>query len=121
MPFDSQTLDLLGRTPEVEIETRSSGGAVHRTIIWIVVDGSDAFVRSYRGPGARWYREVLADPNVVIHAAGRTIPARAIPAADETSIARTSAGLSRKYAGDPATPAMVADAVVGTTLRLDPG
>jgi hypothetical protein len=34
-------------------------------------------------------------------------------------VARTSAGLERKYAGDPATPSMVRDEILDTTLRLE--
>jgi hypothetical protein len=41
-------------------------------------------------------------------------------AADADSIARTSAGLVRKYAADPATPRMVRDEVLPLTLRLEP-
>ncbi len=120
MPFDQSVLDLLDRTQEVEIETRTPGGATNRTILWIVADGGDVFVRSYRGPSARWYSEALADRLVVIHTGDRRLDARVVPAGDPKSIARTSAALGRTYAGDPATPAMVRSDVLDTTLRLDP-
>ncbi len=119
MPFDLTILDLLARTEEVEIETHATG-AVHRTIIWTVVDGGDVFVRSVNGATARWYREATADPSVTIHAAGRRIPARAAPAADHASVARTSAGLERKYAANESLASMLREGILGTTLRLDP-
>ena len=68
---------------EIEIETRAASDApVHSTIIWAVTDGPDAFVRSVNGSDARWYREAVAHPEVVVHIGERRIPARAVAAAD---------------------------------------
>jgi hypothetical protein len=121
MPFSPGDLAMLAETEEVEIETRAAPDAtVHRTVIWIVTDGHDAFVRSVRGPKGRWYREALAHPDVALHAAGRRLPARAVPANDPDSIERTSAGFSRKYAGDPAVRAMLKPNTLDTTLRVEP-
>jgi hypothetical protein len=120
MPFSRADLDLIDRTEEVEIETASPDGATHRTIIWAVVDGDDVFIRSYNGANARWWREATADPDVALWVDGRRLTATASLAADPESIARTSAGLERKYASDPATPRMVRDEVLPLTLRLDP-
>ena len=119
MPFSPEDLAALDHAKEVRIETSGPDGTIHRTIVWIVVDGEDAFVRSWRGATARWYRETLANPNVAIEVAKRRLPARAIPATDRASIARTSDGLERKYEGDPATRSMVADEILDTTLRLE--
>ena len=51
MPFDAGTLDLLARTKEVRIETSRPGELAHSATIWIVVDGQDVFIRSFRGNG----------------------------------------------------------------------
>ncbi|MFN8519265.1 MAG: DUF2255 family protein [Chloroflexota bacterium] len=118
LPADA--LDLLARTAEVDIETRAADGTPHSTIIWVVVVDGVAYLRSYRGATARWYREVVADPDATIVAAGRRIGVRAVAAADDAAVAACSRGLEAKYAGDPATSAMVAPAVLGTTLRLEP-
>jgi hypothetical protein len=54
MQFNVADLDLIDRTAEVRIETSMTGGPVHRTIIWVVVDGGDVFIRSaYGQPFAR--------------------------------------------------------------------
>jgi hypothetical protein len=119
MSITKDDLALIDRAKTVRIETSHADGPIHRTIIWAVVDGDDVFVRSWRGPTARWYREALADPEVAIHVGKRRIPARAIPARDPESNARTSAALERKYAGDPATPSMLRDEILDTTLRLE--
>ena len=42
------------------------------------------------------------------------------PRETRTPIARTSAGLERKYDGDSATPSMVRAEILDTTMRLDP-
>ena len=120
MPFPAEDLARIDRAEEVDIETSMPGGEPHRTTIWVVVDGDDTFIRSYVGANARWYREALANPEVVLHVDGRRLPASAILAADPESIARTSAGLQRKYAKDAATPRMVRDEVLPLTLRLEP-
>ena len=120
MRFEPGELALLAEAEEIEIETARPDGPSHRTIVWVVVDGDEAFVRSVRGTAARWYREAIANPTVTIHAAGRSLAARVIPAADPSSIRRTSAALERKYAGDPGTPPMLEPDVLDTTLRLTP-
>jgi hypothetical protein len=120
MPLAPEDLAVLAATEEVEIETSLPGGPAHRVIIWVVTDDREAFIRSVRGERGRWYREAVANPRVTIHAPGRSIRARAVPAADADSIARASAGFERKYAEDPSTPFMVVPEVLVTTLRLEP-
>ena len=120
MRFEESDLAAMAAAVEVDIETSSQAGEPHRTIIWIVERDGEVYVRSYRGERGRWYREAVADPDVAIHVDGRRIAARAVAAADPDSVAACSAGLAEKYEGDPSTPAMLADAVLGTTLKLVP-
>jgi hypothetical protein len=121
--FDPETLATWDRAVEVEVETsRGAGARVHRTTIWIVVDGDAAFVRSVRGPGGRWYRELLANPSGAIHAGNSAVPFVARPAADADSIARVSAALERKYRqrSPGPTASMLREETLPTTLRLEP-
>ncbi len=120
MSFSPEELDLIARAEEVDIETQAPDGPVHRTTIWAVVDDERVFVRTYKGPTSRWFREAQANPAVALHVDGRRLAATAIPATDPDSIDRTSGGIRRKYAGDPGVEEMVADAVLETTLRLEP-
>jgi hypothetical protein len=120
MSFATDDLRRLAAEEEVEIETQAPDGPVHRTTIWVVVDGDETFIRSYRGPTARWYREALANPGVALHVDGRRLSATAIPATDPDSIERVSAAFWAKYPKDPSTKAMVAPEVLDTTLRLEP-
>lgn len=121
MRFEPGELALLAETKEIEIETAAPDGPTHRTIIWVVVDGDDAFIRSYRGPSARWYREALVGPSVRIHLAGRELGAAVVPATDPLSVKRTSDALVRKYPTNDGTPAMLTPESLPTTLRLVPG
>ena len=121
MPFSRDDLDALDRAKEVRIETSAGPDQpIHTTIIWIVVDGDDVFVRSWRGVTARWYREALANPEIALHVGKTRLAATAVPAHDDDAVTRTSAALERKYEGDPATRSMLRDEILITTLRLDP-
>jgi hypothetical protein len=120
MSFADDDLARLAAAPEIEIETQAPGEAARRTVIWVVVDGGDAFIRTYKGPNSGWYRAALANPAVAIHVDGRRLAATAIPATDPDSIERTSAGYMRKYPDDGSTPAMLWPNVLDTTLRLEP-
>ena len=119
MSFGADDLLRLAAAEEVEIETEALDGSVHRTIIWVVVDGADTFIRSFRGPAARWYVQSLANPAVAIHVDGRRLAATAIAATDPDSIERVSAGMRAKYPNASATESM-ATAFLETTLRLEP-
>ncbi|HUG09008.1 MAG TPA: nitroreductase/quinone reductase family protein [Acidimicrobiia bacterium] len=119
MGFTPDDLLLLEETREVRIETRR-GDRTYRTVIWVVVDDGAVFVRSVRGESGRWYERVLADPDVVLHVAGRQIAARAESAADDESVELTSAALRRKYPPGQSLDSMLRPEVLDTTLRLDP-
>ncbi len=120
MSFATDDLARLDRAEEIDIETQAPDGPVHRTTIWIVVDGDEAFVRSVRGKNGRWYQEATANPAVAIHVDGRRLPATAIPATDPDSIERTTNALRRKYARISGFRPMVQPEVFDTTLRLEP-
>jgi hypothetical protein len=117
--FTTQDLARLGAAEEIEIETRSSTGDVHRAIVWPVVEGGAVFVRSYLGARGRWYREAIADPLVAIHLGGDRLAARVVPATDPASIEACSAGLARKHPTSPSIGAMLAPEILDTTLRLE--
>ena len=113
--------DSVDAAREVEIETsRSPGATVHRTTIWAVVDDGEVFVRSWRGDTARWYNEILAEPEAAVIVDGDTTPVRAVPATDDDSVERASARLREKYAGTSEVDSMVRDEILHTTLRLEP-
>ena len=119
MSFPKPTLSLLDRANEVDIETRSPKGTMHSVPIWVVVDGDDVFVRTYRGPTSRWYREILAGPGALVVNGQRT-PVRAVAAADSASVKRASDGYRKKYRKGSSLDSMLVPLVLPTTLRLEP-
>lgn len=106
---------------EVDIETRRADDApVHRTIIWAVVADGDVYVRSLRGERGRWFRELMANPDAVLHVEGEAIRVRAVRADDPESVERASDGFKRKYAKSRSLDSMIRDEILPTTVRLDP-
>ena len=120
MSFEESDLAAIAAAEEVDIETRTASGESRRTIIWIVRDGDDVYVRSVRGPRGRWYREALADPEVGIHVEGRRVAARAVPAADDASVEACSEALRVKYRGDYSLGSMLEAENLPTTMKLVP-
>jgi hypothetical protein len=118
--FEESDLAAIAAAKEVDIETRSATGEVHRTIIWIVERDGTVYIRSYRGARGRWFREAVANPDVAIHVNGRRVAARAVPATDPPSVEACSEGLRAKYGRSQSLRAMLVDAVLPTTLRLEP-
>jgi hypothetical protein len=119
MAFSDSELRQISGSDEVRIETRA-GSRSFRTIIWIVVDEGEVFVRSVRGEKGKWYQRALANPEVTLHVAGAEIPARAVAATDPSSVERTNEALGRKYKKGRSLDSMLKPEIFGTTMRLDP-
>ena len=120
MTFEEPDLDLLASAKEIRVETRSSAGEVHRTIVWPLVRDGVVYLRSFRGPGGRWYREAVADPEIALVIKGRRVRARAVAAPDDGSVEACSAALREKYRRSYSLAAMLAPATLPTTLRIEP-
>jgi hypothetical protein len=121
MSFATDDLERLAAAEEVEIETQAPEAPAHRTIIWVVVDDSEVFIRSLNGDRARWFREASANPAVALHLDGRRLAVTAIPATDPDSIERISAALRAKYAHDRTSLAsMLEPDMIDANFRLEP-
>ena len=120
MSFAEDDLARIRAAEEIQIETQAPDGPVHRTIIWIMVDGDDVFVRSVKGTSGRWFREATANPAVAVHVEGRRVPATAIAATDPDSIDRINRALTAKYTGIDGYDEMLEPAVLSTNFRLEP-
>ena len=106
----------LATVEEVDIQTSPS----RRTTIWPVVEEGEVYVRSLRGERGRWYRELVANPDAVLHVEGEAVPVHADVTPDPQSVERASAGLKRKYAGSPYLDTMIREEILATTVRLQP-
>lgn len=114
--FDPDTVTSLRDEQEVIIRTEAHPDTA--VPIWVVVSGTDVFVRSVRGPTGRWYRDLVAGSTATLEVKGQRIPVRAAPATDSDSIARASKEYSAKYRSSPYAASMVRDEVLPTTMRL---
>ncbi len=61
--FDANVLNQLTHAQEIHLETHSSTGQTHRTIVWVA--SRAVYVRSVRGSNGRWYQEIPALETVV--------------------------------------------------------
>ena len=120
MTLSTQDLERISEASEVLIETRARD-RVFATVIWVAVDQGEVFVRSVRGHAGRWFQRALADPEVTLRVGDTRFRFRAIPAADDESVRRTSDGLSAKYPKGRSLDAMLRPEVLDTTLLLEPG
>jgi hypothetical protein len=107
---------------EIEIETRPAPDVpTHRTTIWVVVDDQGrAFIRTYRGPASRWYREATSNESVGILVDGQRVDVRLEDATDEERVEACSAALRTKYASASGLRGMLAEENLPTTLELVP-
>ena len=118
--FPVIVLEALRVKREVDIETTSPKGVVHRVTIWIVVDDVP-YVRSVRGAKGRWFRELMRHGDGVVLVGSRRIPVSAELVKDASENAKVSEAIPAKYDGPVASVrAMVRDEVLATTARLAP-
>jgi hypothetical protein len=105
---------------EIDIETRPAPDVPpHRTTIWVVVDDRGrAFIRTYRGPASRWYREAISSQSVAILVDGQRIEVRLEAATDPERVEACSAMLRSKYATTSGLSGMLAAENLPTTLEL---
>src|SRR3954454_16402793 len=121
MKFDAATLRYLDAELETPIETYRPDGTPRRTIIWVLVDGDDVFVRSWKGDRGYWFQSATEpDAKVALIVDGRTVPVAVHGATDAESVERCSEALRRKYPRNDSLGGMLRDEVLGTTLRLEP-
>jgi len=120
MRFRQLDLHDLQFAREVRIETHAPTGEIHSTIVWVVVDDGEVFVRSVRGERGRWYREALGHAEVTIDDKGRRLEGRAIPLTDDATIARIDAALAHKYAADDGYDSMLKPEAQQANFRVEP-
>jgi deazaflavin-dependent oxidoreductase (nitroreductase family) len=80
-------------------------GRPHRIEIWFAVEASTLYVISGNGPGADWFRNVVAEPSVTVELGGEVRQGRARVVTDADERRRLGEVLGAKYPswqGDPA-------------------
>ena len=120
--FDAALIGHIDAAREVEIETTRRSGASRRTVIWVMTDGSDVYVRSVRGREGRWFRDLLDRPTAFLHVNDERVAVEAVVADDGAQLDLVDELLRAKYGrtSRASTTSMLRDEVRGTTLRLVP-
>lgn len=116
--FDRDTLGALRDVAEVKIRTGKHPDSA--VVIWIVVSNDEVFIRSFRGPKGRWYRDLAAGGPATLEWDGHRLAVQAVPANDAASIERVSGSFLTKYRTSSYAQAMVQPDTLPTTLRLEP-
>ena len=109
-------------TLEIDIATIGRDGALRPyTPIWIVSDGAELYIRSYRGAAGAWYRNALREPRARIRAGGTEYDVVLAPDTSEAVNAAIDIDFRRKYSYSPTSlAAMIRPEAVATTLRVRP-
>jgi hypothetical protein len=116
--FDTDALRDLLSAKEVRIRTEKHPDSA--VVIWVVVADDTVFVRSFRGGGGRWYRDLATGGDATLEVGGRRLPVRATPERDPAAIERASQEYLGKYRSSSYAQAMVNQDILATTLRLEP-
>jgi hypothetical protein len=85
-----------------------------------VVESGRAYVRSIKGAGGIWYREMRADRDAALHLGADRLPVRASAVADADEVARVTEAYRRKYGRSPYLDGVVKPESLSGTLRLVP-
>jgi hypothetical protein len=119
--FGPDDLRLLNNVEEIEIEIEPVKDPETRRVIWIVIAGGEAYVRSVKSMQGHWYQELIAKKVGTIFVDGRRIPVNAIPVSDSAVQVQVDVAYRRKYPQYPDDIArLLSSEVHQTTLRLEP-
>ncbi|MBE3012095.1 DUF2255 family protein [Microbispora sp. NEAU-D428] len=120
--WTADELERIGTADELDIAPQRSDGSLRKpTTIWVVRDGEELFVRSWRGSGGAWYRTACASHAGRVSAGGVTKNVALAEESDPAVNDRIDAAYRRKY-GRYSTyvEPMVAATARATTLKLLP-
>lgn len=121
--WTSDELDVIAGADVLRIAPlRGDGTQSSPTTVWVVRDGDDLYVRSYRGRDGAWYRTAQTTHQGHIHANGVDLD---VTFTDETGPDlndRIDAAYEAKYGARPRqyVEPMMAEAARATTLKLVP-
>lgn len=119
--WTSDELNLIANADELEMAPRRGNGTLRRPVpIWVVRDGDDLYVRSFRGTDGGWWRTARASHEGHIRAGGVAKDVTFAEVTDTETNDRIDTAYRIKYGrfGDAYVNPMVA--ARSTTLRLIP-
>jgi len=121
--WKSDELDRIAAAEELEIAPLRRDGTPRNSVpIWVVRDGDDLYVRSYKGSSGAWFRAAQARHEGHIRAGGVEKDVTFVEESDPGINDRIDAAYRAKYQkyGASYVNSMVADEVRATTIKLVP-
>jgi hypothetical protein len=119
----SDELGAIAAADELEIAPLRSDGSLRNPVtIWVVRVGDDLYVRSYRGAGSAWYRDVQASRQGHIRSGGIDKEVSFVDEADPGVNQQIDAAYRAKYREYDASyvDPMVAGQARAATIKLAP-
>ena len=119
--WTSGELNLIAKADELEMAPRRGDGTLRRPVpIWVVRDGDDLYVRSFRGTSGGWWRTARTTHEGHIRSGGVDKDVTFVEVTDSETNDRIDSAYRTKYGrfGDAYVNPMVA--ARSTTLRLIP-
>src|SRR4051794_15467503 len=116
-------VDRIGRADELEIASLRPDGTLRKPVtIWVVRDGDDLYVRSFKGAGAAWYRGIQARHEGRIWAGGVEKDVTFVDDDDRDLADRLDAAFRTKYRhhGAQYVDPMITTTARAATIRLVP-
>ncbi|WP_181764524.1 DUF2255 family protein [Streptomyces albidus (ex Kaewkla and Franco 2022)] len=120
--WSSDQLSRIEGTDELQIQPQHADGTLRKpTTIWVIREGDEVFVRSYRGPDGLWLRTAQASHAGHIRCDGVDVDVDFTEIQDPGLNDRIDSAYRTKYAHlSDYVPSMTADPARATTLKLTP-
>jgi hypothetical protein len=121
--WTNEELDRIGTAHELEVASLRADETLRRPVtIWVVREGDELYVRSWRGESGAWYRGVQERHQGHIRAGGVDKDVNFLAVDDEELNERIDAAYRSKYSrhGSSYVEPMTSGETRTTTLRLEP-
>lgn len=119
--FEPETVKRFASTEEIEIRTKAGpSGRSIRTPVWVVVVGSDVYVRAVRGVKGKWYRSFTSDAQPAVILEGARVHVRPVAVSERAEIERVTEAYREKYGASPWLGGVLKPHTLDATLRLEP-
>ncbi|MFL5993029.1 MAG: DUF2255 family protein [Streptomyces sp.] len=119
--WTSDELNRIAEADELEMAPLLSDGTLRRPVpVWVVRDGDDVYVRSFRGTDGAWWRTARTSCEGHIRSGGVDKDVTFVDVADDESNDRIDTAYRTKYGRFGATYVDPLVAARSTTLRLVP-
>jgi hypothetical protein len=121
--WTSEELDRIGTAQELEVAALRADGTLRQPVtIWVIREGDDLYVRSWRGRSGGWYRGVQERHRGHIRAGGVDKDVEFVAVDEEALNQRIDAAYRAKYGryGSGYVGPMTSGETRTTTLHLEP-